>query len=429
MSGPGLVDRVLLVGVHLEELADALFLALGGIEHLGTRTDVTGVHPHEGQLAEERVRGDLERQSRERLVGTGLAREDLLLVAHRVALDARHVQRGRQVRDDGVEHRLDALVLERRTTDHRVVLAGDRELADRALDLVLGELFTTEVLLQQRLVALGDGLEQLLAVLGGLIDEIGGDLLEGRLRTDLDGAAPGDRLLGDQVDDAVEVVLGTDRQLQDERLGTETLLDGAHGEEEVRTELVHLVDEADTRHVVFLGLSPDLLGLRLDAFLAVEHRDRTVEHAQAALHLDGEVDVARGVDDVDLVLVPETGHRSGGDGDPPLLLLLHPVRRRGAVVGLTDLVVHTGVEKDSLGRGGLAGIDVAMMPMLRTLLRSLSTSCAIKFPSGRFRTKGCLHLSARARCARPHPRRLGWTGRSSLRSERPVPGVEFFYQR
>jgi hypothetical protein len=50
-----LVDRDLLVGVHLEELADALFLALGGVEHLGARIELARVDADEGQLAEERV--------------------------------------------------------------------------------------------------------------------------------------------------------------------------------------------------------------------------------------------------------------------------------------------------------------------------------------------------------------------------------------
>ena len=70
---------------------------------------------------------------------------------------------------------------------------------------------------------------------------------------------------------------------------------------EVGADLVHLVDEHDARHVVLVGLAPDRLGLRLDAVAAVEHRDRAVEHAQRALDLDREVDVAGRVDDVDAV--------------------------------------------------------------------------------------------------------------------------------
>jgi pyrrolidone-carboxylate peptidase len=63
-------------------------------------------------------------------------------------------------------------------------------------------------------------------------------------------------------------------------------------EVEVRADLVHLVDEADARDVVLVGLAPDRLGLGLDALLAVEDGDGAVEDAQRALDLDGEVDVA-----------------------------------------------------------------------------------------------------------------------------------------
>ena len=141
-------------------------------------------------------------------------------------------------------------------------------------------------------------------------------------------------------------------------VGAEPVLHGVHREVEVGADLVHLVDEADARDVVLVGLPPDLLGLRLDAFLAVEHGNGPIEHAQAALHLDGEVDVPRGVDDVDLVALPERGGGSGGDGDTPLLLLLHPVHGGGAVVHLTDLVADAGVVEDALGGRRLTGIDV-----------------------------------------------------------------------
>src|SRR5690606_20330829 len=97
---------------------------------------------------------------------------------------------------------------------------------------------------------------------------------------------------------------------------------------------------------------------------AIDHAG-AVEHPHRALDFDGEVDVPRGVDDVDAMLglgqvhaLPEAGHGRGGDGDAALLLLLHPVGGRSAVVNLAQLVVHTGVEQDALGRGGLAGVDV-----------------------------------------------------------------------
>jgi hypothetical protein len=79
------------------------------------------------------------------------------------------------------------------------------------------------------------------------------------------------------------------------------LIDVERGEE-VGADAVHLVDEAHARHAVLVGLAPHGLGLGLHAGDPVEHRDRAVEHAQRTLDLDGEVDVAGGVDDVDAML-------------------------------------------------------------------------------------------------------------------------------
>ncbi len=321
------------------------------------------VHADVGQPAEERVGHDLERERREGLVRVGVAQNDLLIVAHVVTLDRRHVQGRWQVVHDRVEHRLHAAVLERRTAQHGVELARDRELADRGLDLGDAEVgVALEVALEERVIGLGDRLEQDRPVLVGLLDQVGRDLLDGVFGAHLDVAlgvpAPGERAHLDEVDDPLEGVLEADRQLDHERAGAEALDDRVHRVVEVRAELVHLVDEADARHVVLVGLTPHRLRLGLDALLAVEDRDRAVEHAQVALHLDGEVHVAGGVDDVELGAVPEARRRGRRDRDAALLLLRHPVHRRGAVVHLADLVGDAGVEQDALGRRGLAGIDV-----------------------------------------------------------------------
>ena len=66
----------------------------------------------------------------------------------------------------------------------------------------------------------------------------------------------------------------------------------------------------------------------------------------------------RGVDDVDLVVPPVAGGGRRGDGDPALLLLLHPVHGCFAVVHLADPVGFSRVEKDPLGRRGFARVDV-----------------------------------------------------------------------
>ena len=368
VAGFGGIHRVLLVGVHLEDLADAFLLLLGGVEDGVARLDGTGVHAHEHELAVERVGGDLEDQCGERIIGGRLAVDLDGLVLRVEADDGRNVLRARQVVDDGVQHRLHTLVLEGGAAEHRVGLTVDGELADAGADLVLGQFAGLEVLLEQLLVGLGDLVEQLGTILLSLVLQVGRDVDGVVVGTQIAGnVVPDVGLHADQVDDAGEVVLSADRQLDDQRGRAQLGLDGVDGVVEVSAELIHLVDEADTRNAVLVSLTPHGLGLRLHAFLAIEHGDSTIEHTQGALHLGREVHVARGIDDVDLELlllvmgltVPEAGGSSGLNGDAALLLLSHEVHRRGAIVGLADLVVLTGVEQNTLGGSGLTGIDVS----------------------------------------------------------------------
>ena len=199
---------------------------------------------------------------------------------------------------------------------------------------------------------------------GGLVLQIVGDVLIFELRAEA-LVEPDDGAVLDQIDEALEAALDADREIEHRRTRAEAVDDRLDAIFEIGAGAVELVDEAHPRHAIFVGLAPHRLRLRLDAGNAVETGDRAVEDAQRALDLDGEVDVARRVDDVDPVLGalaflgrPETGGGGGGDGDPALLLLLHPVHRRGAFVHFADLVGLAGVIKDALGRRRLAGVDV-----------------------------------------------------------------------
>src|SRR5690606_41872933 len=97
--------------------------------------------------------------------------------------------------------------------------SADLELVDRAL-------LALEVLLGDLVVDVGQRLEQTLARLGGGVGQLGGDLLDGVVLAHLGLAAPGQRTHPDQVDDADEVRLRPDRELQDQRRGAEAPTEG-----------------------------------------------------------------------------------------------------------------------------------------------------------------------------------------------------------
>ncbi|CAM5674005.1 hypothetical protein SVIOM342S_01395 [Streptomyces violaceorubidus] len=118
------------------------------------------------------------------------------------------------------------------------------------------------------------------------------------------------------------------------------------------------VDERDPGHAVPVGLPPHGLALRLHPRDRVEHRDRAVQHPQGTFDLVGEVDVPRGVDEVDPVPCPGAADGRGEDGDAAIAFLRVEVGDGGAVVDLAPLVGGSGGVEDPLGDGGLAGVDV-----------------------------------------------------------------------
>ncbi len=149
-----------------------------------------------------------------------------------------------------------------------------------------------------------------------------------------------------------------DRQDHDERVGAEDVLDLLDDAVEVGADAVELVDVDDAGNLGIVGVAPVGFGLGFDAAGAAEHADAAVEHLERAVDLDGEVHVAGGVDDVELVVLPEAGGGGGLDGDAALGFLLHEVHGGGAVVNLADLVDLAGELENALGGGRFARIDV-----------------------------------------------------------------------
>ena len=344
------------------------FLALAGVEDVTPLCQRARVNAEERQVADMRVVHQLERQRRElRAIGrlAALVRAGIDVVTR----NGPDIGRRRQVVEHGVEHGLDTLVLERGATEHRDQLAFDRSLTQRGLDLGQGQRFAFQKLLDQLIVHLGGGLDHLLAPLGREIEQFGRALGMDDLLADI--VLVESRLHRDQVDDSLEVAFRADVDLNRDRVRAQTLAHLLDDRQEVRARPVHLVDEREARHLVLVRLTPDRLGLRLNARDRAEDRDRAVQNTHRPLDLDREVNVTGRIDDVDTVRrdaraglggvvfrAPETGGRCRRDRDAALLLLLHPVHRRRAFMHFADLVVAARVEQDALRHRRLARIDM-----------------------------------------------------------------------
>ena len=151
-----------------------------------------------------------------------------------------------------------------------------------------------------------------------LLLQVGGNVDDFKLSTEA-LVFPDDRVHRHQIDNAGEIAFGPDRQLHDHGNSAQALFDHIDAAEEVRTDTVHLVDETHARNIVFVSLTPHSLGLGLNAANGVETSDGAIEHTKGTFNFNSEVNVTRGVDDVNAVILPKTGRRSRRDGNATFL--------------------------------------------------------------------------------------------------------------
>ena len=355
VTGIDHIEVFAVIGVHLQDSSEALAGLLRGVENGGSLRHGAGVHAEEAELTDKGIRGDLERQRRKRR-GVVRRTEDFFLGVRIGAVDALFVERGRQIIHNGVKQLLHALVLVRRTADHRDHANADGCFADGCTDLLLRDVLAGKIQLHDRVILVGHGFEQLFAVFLCEIGKILGNFFLTDILAKLVIEHIG--LHFHKVNNALEVRFRTDGELERHCVTLQPLMHHFENIEEVRTHDVHFIHIDHPRHVVLVGLTPDGLRLRLHTALGTKHGHGAVQHAQGTLDLNGEIDVTRRVDDIDAAMTPEAGRRSGSDRDAALLLLLHPVHSCGTLMRLTELVGAAGVEQDTLRRGGLAGVDV-----------------------------------------------------------------------
>ncbi len=245
-----------LIGVHFHQTPDTLALALGDVINRFAGVQLARVHPDEAQLSDEWIGHDLENQGRKRLAVISMTLNVDLRIVDINTLDGRHVDRRREISAHSIQQILHALVLEGRSTDDRKYLLGESRLTDTGNQFRFRDGLTFDEFLEEHVIRFGNGFDQRITILLGLLQQILGDIDIVVLGAEC-LITPDTSLHPDQVHNAFELVFRTDRQLDRHRTRAQTIDDGLNGKKEVRADPVHLVDEADAGNTILVSLPPD----------------------------------------------------------------------------------------------------------------------------------------------------------------------------
>ncbi len=345
-----------MVGVHPQDTADPFSLVFVGVIDIGAGGQGTGVHSEECQTAYIGVSGNLEGQSREGSLVIG--RPFFFFPGFRVGpFDGGNIQRRRHVVDDGIQQRLYAFVLVGRTAGHREELALAGHLPDGGLDFFFRQVFAFQIFFHQIVIAFCNGFQQDLTVFLGFFHVFFRDGFEFFILAQFVPVNNGLHL--HQVDQTHEAVFSAHGNLDGNRIGTQTVFHHLDYVEEVGPGGVHFVHISDTGNIVFFRLTPYGFGLGFNTALGAEYSHRAIQYTQGTFYFNGEVNVARGVDDVNGMAFPMAGRSSGSNRNTTFLFLYHPVHGGSPIMNFTDLVSLAGVEQDTFRGRSFTGIDVS----------------------------------------------------------------------
>ncbi|OIQ68911.1 hypothetical protein GALL_494890 [mine drainage metagenome] len=169
------------------------------------------------------------------------------------------VQWARKVAGDGIKHWLNALVLKGRATENWGEFVGDGCAANSGDDLFFAQVRTLKVLLHDCVITLSESFEHREASGIRLLFEICWDLFDQVVIALLGFARPDQSLHRDQINNAAEVTLRSDWNLENQRLRIQTGDDHSDTHIKVGAGAIKLIYETDTRNLVAVSLAPDSL--------------------------------------------------------------------------------------------------------------------------------------------------------------------------
>ncbi len=262
-----------------------------------------------------------------------------------------------QVINYRIQYQLHAFVFKGWTTESGEESQVASTLTDATFDVFHRRLFTFHVGHQQVVVHFYRIFNHLVAVHFYVVNHIGwyvgNDVVFWLARF-----IPYVSFASQQIYNTNEGIFAADWQRHDQRLGAQNFFHLVGYAQEVGADAVKFVNEDQARYFRIVRVAPVGFWLGLNTARTTEYADTAIQYFQRAVHLDGEVNVSGGVNNVKAVPFPETAHRCWLNGNTALSFLLHKVGSGFTFVNLPELVDSTGELENTLGSGGFTGINV-----------------------------------------------------------------------
>ena len=226
-----------------------------------------------------RVGHDLEGQRCKRIAVVGSPLDGVTRTGVH-ALDRRQVHRRRQVFDHCVEEWLHTLVLECRAAQNRRYLKFQSPLTNRRNDFLLRHILPYQKSFHNGIIYIRDSLHQFFSILLSQLPAFFRNVYNLIRLTLIIFLAVDIGLHFNQIDDPNKFGLCPHRQLHGNSIGLKPLLHLPDTIQKVSARAIHLIDESDSRNLIFSSLPPYRFRLRLNTAHRAENSDRTIKNPQ-----------------------------------------------------------------------------------------------------------------------------------------------------
>jgi hypothetical protein len=130
----------------------------------------------------------------------------------------------------------------------------------------------------------------------------------------------------------------------------------------ISSRAVQLIDESQSRNFIVIGLPPNSFALRLNPLDPGKDDYGAIQHPQASFNFGGEINMARRIDQIYLMVVPAKRRSGGGNRYAPLSFIVSEVHDGFTVVHLANFMGLPGVEKEPFRCCCFARIDMSYDP-------------------------------------------------------------------